>query len=114
MPHFVMDCSNTILEQCEEKSVMQQIHRAAVSSDLFIESEIKVRINPSKSYLVGNEHEDFIHIFAHIMEGRTYEQKERLSKLIVCQLAALFPHIKNVAMNISDFAKHGYCNRYDI
>ena len=46
-----------------------------------MESDIKVRINPYKEFLVGNKTDNFIHIFAHVMQGRTTEQKAELSKL---------------------------------
>jgi 5-carboxymethyl-2-hydroxymuconate isomerase len=60
---------------------------------------------------VGNKREDFIHVFAHIMQGRTTEQKANLSRAIVSKLVTLFPEISNIAMNISDFEKATYCNR---
>jgi len=60
---------------------------------------------------VGNKRESFIHVFAHIMQGRKTEQKANLSKQIVTKLVDLFPDIPNIAMNISDFEKITYCNR---
>ncbi len=111
MPHFVMDCSENVLEVREEDCIIAQIHDVAASSGLFVESEIKVRINAFKRYSVGNAKEGFIHVFAHIMEGRTDQQKAELSKHMVCRLAELFPLVPNIAMNISDFEKNGYCNR---
>nr|WP_024601092.1 hypothetical protein [Pseudoalteromonas sp. TB41] len=60
---------------------------------------------------MGNKREDFIHVFAHIMQGRTAEQKANLSRVIVSKLVTLFPEIPNIAMNISDFEKATYCNR---
>ncbi|GMM84873.1 5-carboxymethyl-2-hydroxymuconate Delta-isomerase [Pseudoalteromonas sp. MTN2-4] len=110
MPHFILDCSNSILDNYTEEDLMASIHHAANSSDLFVENEIKVRINPYQKYLVGNKSADFIHVFAHIMQGRTTEQKAMLSKIIVSKLAALFPNIENIAINVSDFEKATYCN----
>ena len=63
------------------------------------------------NFSVGNKYGDFIHVFAHIMQGRTTEQKANLSKQMVTKLVALFPDIPNVAMNVSDFEKATYCNR---
>jgi len=111
MPHFVMDCSESVLELYEEEFIIEQIHLAANASGLFIESDIKVRLNTFKKYAVGNKRQDFIHVFAHIMEGRTTEQKANLSKAVVSKLVTLFPEISNIAMNISDFEKATYCNK---
>ncbi|QLE84843.1 5-carboxymethyl-2-hydroxymuconate Delta-isomerase [Shewanella sp. Scap07] len=111
MPHFVMDCSANILESHSEEFVVEQIFLVANATGLFDEHDIKVRLNPFKKYSVGNKREDFIHVFASIMQGRTTEQKALLSKQIVSKLADLFPNVRNIAMNISDFDKASYCNR---
>lgn len=111
MPHFVMDCSERVFKSYDEEFVIEQIHLVANASGLFEESDIKVRLNPFEKYSVGNTDDDFIHVFAHIMQGRTTEQKAELSKQVVSKLVALFPNTSNIAMNISDFEKATYCNR---
>lgn len=111
MPHFVMDCAKEVLEHYDEKFIIEQIHTVAANSNLFDESDIKVRLNPFSVYSVGNKQESFIHIFAHIMQGRTTEQKANLSHQMVAKLSALFPNVTNIAMNIDDFEKATYCNR---
>tara|TARA_B100000767_G_C19665787_1_gene493037 strand:- start:372 stop:716 length:345 start_codon:yes stop_codon:yes gene_type:complete len=111
MPHFVIDCSKSILKSHSEDYIIEQIHLVAKSTKLFAESDIKVRVNGFEKYLVGNKREDFIHVFAHIMQGRTTEQKAHLSKLMVTKLVSLFPEIMNIAININDFEKATYCNR---
>lgn len=111
MPHFIMDCSDSILKIYDEEYIIEQIHLVANATGLFDEDDIKVRLNPFEKYSVGNKCEDFIHVFAHIMQGRTTEQKENLSQQVVTKLAVLFPETSNIAMNISDFEKATYCNR---
>lgn len=111
MPHFVIDCSEHILNIQQEEQIIKKIHTVAVSTGLFTENEIKVRVNPFKTYLVGNKKDDFIHVFSNIMEGRTTEQKASLSKAIVKQLVLLFPDVSNIAVNIREFEKSTYCNK---
>lgn len=111
MPHFVMDCSESVLKSHDEEYIIEQIYLVANATGLFDANDIKVRLNPFKKFSVGNKCEDFIHVFAHIMQGRTTEQKANLSKQMVTKLVALFPDIPNVAMNVSDFEKATYCNR---
>jgi len=111
MPHFVVDCSESILLVHDEHTINEQIHRVANSTGLFDENDIKVRVNPFKAYIVGNKKEGFIHVFSNIMEGRTTEQKANLSKLIVKKLADMFPHVHNIAINVRDFEKATYCNK---
>ncbi len=111
MPHFIIDCSEEILDFHPEEEIIAQIHETANASALFDENDIKVRVNPYQKYVVGNKREPFIHVFSSIMEGRTTEQKAQLSRTIVEKLVKMFPSVKNIAMNISEFEKATYCNR---
>ena len=111
MPHFVVDCSDSVLQSHTEDQIIDRIHRAAYSTGLFDEDDIKVRVNPFAVYAVGNKREDFMHVFSSIMEGRTVEQRANLSKLIVGELASMFPGVANIAVNIAEFERATYCNR---
>ena len=112
MPHFVIDCSENILNLNAPESTLSEVHKVAVESHLFDEDDIKVRFNSfDEHYLVGGKKKDFIHVFANIMEGRTTEQKAKLSKDIVAKLKVMFPSIDFVAINIRDFEKATYCNK---
>jgi 5-carboxymethyl-2-hydroxymuconate isomerase len=112
MPHFVIDCSKDILEIQNPESVLLQVHNDAVNSELFDVADIKVRLNPfMDNYLVGGKETSFIHVFANIMEGRTTEQKAKLSKQIVKGLKAMFPNVPFIAINVRDFEKATYCNK---
>ncbi|WP_295893941.1 5-carboxymethyl-2-hydroxymuconate Delta-isomerase [uncultured Vibrio sp.] len=111
MPHFVMDCSEGILKSHDEEFIIEQIFLVAHATGLFDKNDIKVRINSFQKYSVGNKREEFIHVFASIMQGRTVEQKAILSQQVVSKLVDLFPNIPNIAMNINDFEKATYCNR---
>jgi len=111
VPHFVVDCSQQVLSVHSEQEIIVQLHKVANESKLFAENDIKVRVNPFTTYSVGNQKQDFIHIFSHIMQGRTTEQKANLSKTIVTKLSEMFPQVSNIAMNVSEFEKATYCNK---
>ncbi|MEQ5791584.1 5-carboxymethyl-2-hydroxymuconate Delta-isomerase [Muricauda sp. NFXS6] len=111
MPHFVLDCSNTVIKSQSPESIMQLVYDTAESTGLFDPQDIKVRINPFEHYMVGNGKVDFIHIFGSIMEGRTTEQKANLSKQIVSELKAMFPEVPIISINIRDFEQATYCNK---
>ena len=112
MPHFVIDCSKNITDIQDSKTILKTVHSTAVKTGLFDEADIKVRLNPfDKDYLVGGKEDNFIHVFANIMEGRTTKQKANLSKQIVIQLKFLFPTIPFIAINIRDFEKATYSNK---
>lgn len=110
MPHFVIDCSENIIAMKSPEDIMQNVYATAESTQLFAQGDIKVRINPYKHYNIGTTKNDFIHIFANIMEGRTSDQKSYLSKAIVMELKLMFPMVPIISMNIRDFEKATYCN----
>ncbi|MBD78633.1 MAG: 5-carboxymethyl-2-hydroxymuconate isomerase [Crocinitomicaceae bacterium] len=111
MPHFVIDCSETLLDVHSPEEIMQKVHDAADSTQLFGKGDIKVRINPYKYYNVGNSKSDFIHVFANIMEGRNQTQKADLSRKIIKVLKCMFPSTPIISINIRDFEKVTYCNK---
>lgn len=105
MPHFVVDCSKSLAAIQDGQSIAKQVHTAANSTELFSETNIQVRINFYDDYSVGNVKEDFIHVFAHILEGRTAEQKLELSKAVVKQLAEMLPQVPTIGIDIKDLEK---------
>ncbi|OZG75016.1 5-carboxymethyl-2-hydroxymuconate isomerase [Hahella sp. CCB-MM4] len=111
MPHFVMDCSEDVLDLHYEEEILQQIHSVVNGTGLFDEGDIKIRVNPYAKFSVGNRRESFIHVFSHILEGRSTEQKSDLSKALVDKLVSMFPEIPNIAVNVYEFEKATYCNR---
>lgn len=111
MPHFVVDCSQEILQIHSEASIIAQLHRVVSASGLFEESDIKIRVHPFATYAVGGEREDFIHVFAWIMQGRSVEQRAALSQAVVGELARMFPLLPRVAANIAEFERATYFNR---
>ena len=111
MPHFVIDCSENIIKVESPEKIIKKVYDTAESTNLFDKGDIKVRINPFKYYNIGNTKNDFIHIFANIMEGRTVAQKSNLSEKIVAELKLVFPDVSIISINIRDFEKATYCNK---
>lgn len=111
MPHFVIHCSEQIVKLKSPQEIIQTVYNTAESIELFIPKEIKVRINPYQYYTTGNTSDNFIHVFANIMQGRTTEQKAALSKRIVTELKDMFPEVPVISINIRDFEKATYCNK---
>ena len=111
MPHFIIDCSENILKSHSEDEIIKQVQISAISTKLFHKNDVKVRLNFFKKYMTGDKKEDFIHVFANIMEGRTIEQKANLSKTIVKDLASMFPSVPNIGTNVVEFERETYFNR---
>jgi len=111
MPHFIIDCSQDILQQITANEIMNIIYDAADSTGLFAANDIKVRLIPYEYYKLGQGKTRFIHIFGYVMEGRSTEQKANLSKLIITRLSELQIDTSFLSINISDFEFATYCNK---
>lgn len=111
MPHFIIDCSKDILKLHSQDEIIKQVNLSAIYTKLFHKNDIKIRINIFNKYLTGDKKENFIHVFANIMEGRTIEQKANLSKTIVKDLASLFPNVPHIGTNVIEFERASYFNK---
>ena len=111
MPHFILDCTENILQLKDPKELINEVFETAFSTGLFQKNDIKVRLNPFKHSLVMRGDSDFIHVFGNIMEGRTETQKGDLSRKIVTKLNQLFPEVPIISINIRDFEKSSYINK---
>ena len=111
MPHFIIECSENILSQRSPDEIMQAVYETAEATGLFAENDMKVRLKSYQHYKLGETKKDFIHIFAHIMEGRSVEQRAELSRKIIEKLSEMFPEISILSMNVSEFEKATYCNK---
>ena len=112
MPHFIIDCSEKVISLKSPEDIMKSVYETAESTQLFNQGDIKVRINTYRHYNNGNTKNDFIHVFANIMEGRSINQKQQLSKNIVSSLRMMFNHVPIISINIRDFEKATYCNKF--
>lgn len=111
MPHFIIDCSQDIIQQVSPDLIMDTVYQAAEATQLFALNDIKVRIQPYQYYKLGENKKSFIHIFGYIMEGRSTEQKTNLSQQITTKLVVLFPQISFLSVNIYEFETATYCNK---
>ena len=111
MPHFVIDCSEDILSLHKEEKILEQVNILLIETKLFHENDIKIRINFYKKYITGNKKENFIHVFANIMQGRCIEQKVYLSKTLVGGLSSMFPSLKHIGCNVVEFERASYFNK---
>lgn len=111
MPHFIIDCSESVIQQRSPDEIMQAVYDAAEASGLFAANDIKVRLRPYQYFKLGENKKDFIHIFGNIMEGRSTAQKADLSKGIIERLNEMFPDISILSINIREFEQATYSNK---
>lgn len=111
MPHFIIDCSENIIEQESPEEIMRAVYDVAEATGLFAVNDIKVRLRPYRYFKLAKGKRDFIHVFGHIMEGRSTEQKANLSRRIIERLNEMLPDVSILSINIGEFEKATYSNK---
>lgn len=111
MPHFEIQCSDTVIDMYPAGEIIREVFSAATSTGLFNPKYVNVRLRSFRHHQAGPHDDDFIAVMASIMEGRTDEQKKNLSRTIVGKLIGLFPEVPLISMNIRDIDKISYVNR---
>lgn len=111
MPHFIVHCSSNVLNQVAVEELIHNVHDTALATELFGPRDIKVRVQAFDDFTVGGEKNDFIHVFGHIMGGRTQEQKKDLALRVTRMINEMCPDVPIISMNVSDFEKSTYCNK---
>ncbi|MGE8534104.1 MAG: 5-carboxymethyl-2-hydroxymuconate Delta-isomerase [Chryseobacterium sp.] len=111
MPHFIIDCSQEILQLRTPEEIMDALYEAADATGLFAPNDIKVRLQPYQYYKLGIHKKNFLHVFGYIMEGRTTEQRAHLSRQICNKLSELLADISFLSVNINDFEVATYSNK---
>ena len=83
MPHCVIEISNQLSSSVTPDQLLRAVFNAHVKSELFQTDHIKVRCTGYDHQKCGTGSDRFIHATSHIMAGRTAEQKQGLSNMIV-------------------------------
>lgn len=79
MPHCILECSQDILQRCNQQELMQHCFDAALSSEFFTADDIKVRVITLDAQRVGEIDHSQLHIQLKILDGRSVEQRKDLS-----------------------------------
>ncbi|WP_068944722.1 5-carboxymethyl-2-hydroxymuconate Delta-isomerase [Chryseobacterium timonianum] len=111
MPHFIIECSQDILQQRTPDEIMDAVYSVAESTGLFAVNDIKIRLQPYQYYQLGEHKKNFLHVFGYIMQGRSTEQKANLSKQISIRLTELLSDISFLSVNIREFETATYSNK---
>ena len=106
MPHIIIEHSEDlpVLPQV----LVEKIHKCTFESGLFDLETIKTRAVAYQQYQLGVGKEGFIHVQAHIMAGRTVEQKQTLSEHLLAWLKTYCRESDSLSVNIYDIQHEIY------
>lgn len=110
MPHLIVEYSDDLMTDSDVMPMLDAVHAAAVSTDLFDESHVKTRAIPVRHYRTGSGRDPFIHAQLRIKAGRTEAQKRGLSAAVLAgiknlNLPARVITVEVVDMDVATYAK---------
>ncbi len=111
MPHCVIEYSRPLEAVVSPQTLMESVHQGAVSSGLFDESAIKVRALPYDHFRVAVDAEQgmrFIHVTARILSGRSLEQKQRLSSILLKAIEGVPLDNVSITVEVVDMEREVY------
>ncbi len=108
MPHIIVEYTADSLDQSSPGELMQAVYTAVVESQLFKESNIKLRAIPVEHYRLGSSGQGFIHVQCRIHQGRDDAQKQRLSQLIVASLSVQPLPVSVITCEITELHRASY------
>jgi 5-carboxymethyl-2-hydroxymuconate isomerase len=98
MPHFVVDCSQGVLDNASPDNLMRAIADAASASGLVRSYEtIKVRIQPFAHYSEAGASTDFIHVIAYL-SGLSVNDSSNLADKVIAAVKEQAPGVPLVTM----------------
>jgi 5-carboxymethyl-2-hydroxymuconate isomerase len=86
MPHLIIEYAETLATDAQVPALLDAVHNAALTSNLFPEDHIKTRAVPVKFYRVGSGGGSFIHAQLRIKSGRSDAQKTSLSTAVLAAI----------------------------
>lgn len=106
MPHLIIEHSHNL--PTSETNLLNALHDTAASTQLFDPTTIKSRTIEFKHFKLGNNKCGFVHVQAHIIEGRTTEQKQLLSDALLQQLQIQLTDEYQLSVHIYDLIPQIY------
>ena len=79
MPHCIIEYSKDLESELSLSNLLSSIFNGAVESNLFNENDIKVRAIAYDHFTSAESRQNFIHVNAKILSGRSLEQRNNLS-----------------------------------
>ena len=111
MPHLVIEYSEDVADQADIDAIVSAAHDGAMDSGLFAEYDIKTRATAYRYHRTGQTRDSFVHVAVHLLDGRSDDQKTRLSEAILARIEPLLPKVASVGVEILDIHRASYRKR---
>lgn len=106
MPHCIIEYSETLL--ISPALLNDAAYQALLESELFETSHIKTRASAYADFRLAESQHDFVHVTVRLHRGRTTQQKQMLTKLILQSLQKLPFQNTSLTVEIVDIDSDSY------
>ena len=111
MPHFVIEYAREVEGQIDLSKLISVTHQVGARSGLMKPEDIKVRARAYEHFQMAGTNDTFVHTTIFLLEGRTNEQKEKLSIDLRSEHVNLMPSITSISIDIRDMNDIAYKKR---
>jgi 5-carboxymethyl-2-hydroxymuconate isomerase len=108
MPNFVIEYGESLTQQISPDILMDKVFEGAKACGHFPPEAIKIRIEPRAKFRLHDKFKDFLHVSAHILSGRTDEQKSEISEAVLATLKTLGLSSVFVSVEIVDIHRASF------
>jgi len=111
MPHFVIETVAALDTPDDKNAAMRLVADTAAAQDTINAKDVKVRLYPCDHALALDGRTSFIHVTARLLAGRTTAQKDALACDLRDALAAQFPDVQSISIDVRDMDPDCYRKR---
>ncbi len=108
MPHIVMEYSASSIDDVQLDKALKSIYEVCCKFDCVRPEAIKIRAHSILNAYYGNGAKDFIHITAHLLDGRSRARKADISKALLENAMAEFPMIDTFSVDVLEIDGNVY------
>lgn len=102
MPHIVLEYSKNLKPTVKRNNALVELHKAVVDSGLFSPEAVKARSESYKNYVLHDGFDSFVHITISILNNKTVEQRQKLSKDIFNLAHEIFIECDKISVDIHE------------
>lgn len=111
MPHCVLEYTTDCLEDADIDDLIKAVFDGTLASDLFDQGDIKVRAKGYEDFFCGSGNHGQCHVTLRILSGRSADQKNHLSQMVLGKLKPLLKEIANVSVEVKDLESDSYVKK---
>lgn len=89
MPHCVLEYNADLASKVSVDQLMDKVFGAMLAAELFAAKDIKVRAQSFAHHRSGANYQNFLHVNIYLLPGRSAEQKQALSDVVLAGLQCL-------------------------